>query len=312
MLQQANDALKSGNTKVAINNTKAVLRGSPRNLYALYLMRKIKSKLYSDAEKSLEAKNYKDAVEKIETFLDLDPQHEEGKALHAEAKKYVHFDEAQKAMASDNPMAALRLVKEALRLDPQFEEAKKLQAEASEQVEKKIATLVETAQQLIAEKQYEKLRDLAQDILAIDPQNAEAADFLREAQAQILSRNKEENLSLARQFYQEGIYESALAKAEEVLKVDPTSEEAMELMQKSKAELSKPELRLRSITLIGGMQIANIEVPKTKEKYRVKEGDVFHGEGDFKVSAVDFDLKAVVVTYLKTGSMQTITMASAD
>ncbi|GAB4343634.1 MAG: hypothetical protein Kow0099_22240 [Candidatus Abyssubacteria bacterium] len=311
-LQQANDALKSGNMKVAIGNTRAVLKKNPRNLYALYLMRKIKSKLYDDAEKSLEAKNYKDAAQKIESFLELDPQNEKAKTLHAEAKKYVHFDDAQKAMAKDNPMAALRLAQEALRLDPQFEEAKKLQAEASEKVERKIATLVETADRLIAEEQFEKLRDLAQDILAIDPQNAEAAKFLREAQAQILVRNKEENLAMARRFYDEGIYESALAKAEEVLKVDPNSNEAMELVQKSKAELSKPDLRLRSITVIKGMQIANIEVPETKEKYMVKEGDVFHGEGDFKVAAVDFDLKAVVVTYVKTGTMQTITMASPD
>lgn len=306
-LKQASDALKGGNTKVAINNTKAVLRNSPRNLYALYLMRKIKSKLYDEAEKSLEAENYKDAVERLDTLLELDPQNEKAKAMQGEAKKHLYYADAQQAMDKGNPMAALKMLNDALRLDPQFDKAKTLQKEANEKVEKRIVNLVTTAQALIEQGEFEKLRDLAQDILAIDPQNQEAAEFLREAQAQILARNKEENLAMARRFYEEGIYESALSKSEEVLKVDPNSKEARDLMQKSKAELSKPDLRLTGISMIKGMKIAHIEVPETREKYHVKVGEPFHGDGDFKVAAIDLDLKAVVVAYTKTGSMQTLT-----
>ena len=39
------------------------------------------------------------------------------------------------------------------------------------------------------------------------------------------------------------------------------------------------------------------------ETHRVPEGEAF---GDFKVSAIDRDLGAVVVTYSKTGSQQTL------
>ncbi len=310
MLKQARGALKGGDTKVAIRNTKAVLQRSPRNLYARYVMREIKSTLLKDAKENLKAGNYKEAVNKVESLLDLDPEHEEGKTIRTEAKKYVLLADAKTALANDNPIGAVRSLQEATRLDPNFEEAKKLEAEANVQVEIRIANLVTTAEQLIEQENFERLRDLAQDILAIDPQNRQAADLLREAQAQILARNKEENLTKARQFYQEGIYESALLKAEEVLKVDPNSLEGKELMEKSKAELEKPELRLTGLTKIKGMEIAHIEVVPTREKFQVRQGDTFLNNGDFKVSAVDLDLKAVVLTFTKTGSQQTITISS--
>ncbi len=306
-LKQAKQALKAGNTKVAIKNTKDVLRRSPRNIFAIRLMSKIKARLLADAEENLQAKKYKEAADKLEELLELDPQNEKAKAMLADAKKHMQFAKAKEAFDSDNPIAAIRLLKEALRLDPQFQEAKDLLAEANKKAEEKIANLMNIAKTLIEQKKFDELRNLAQDILAIDPQNRDAADLLREAQAQILSIDKEKNLAMAKTFYQEGIYESALSKAEEVLKVDPNSNEAKELIQKSKAELAKPALRLTGISKIKGMLIAHIEVPSTREKFLVKEGETFLGEGDFKVSAIDIDLKTVVVTYLKTGSQQSIT-----
>lgn len=309
MLKQAREALKSGNTKVAIKNTKTVLRDSPRNIFAIRLMSKIKSQLLEDAQKNLEAKKYKEASEKLEELLELDPQNEKAKAMLADAKKHVHFAEAQEAFDNDNPIAAIRMLKEALRLDPQFQPANDLMAKANKRAEEKIANLMDTAKALIEQKKFDELRNLAQDILAIDPQNRDAADLLREAQAQILSLDKEKNLEMARKFYEEGIYESALLKAEEVLKVDPNSQEAKELIQKAKAELNKPELRLTSIWKIKGRTIANIVVPSTREKFTVEVGDMFLNEGDFKLSAIDFDLKTVVVTYTKTGSQQSISIS---
>jgi tetratricopeptide (TPR) repeat protein len=307
MLKQAREALKSGNTKVAIKNTKDVLRKSPRNIFAIRLMSKIKSRLFQDAQKDLATKKYKEAVGKLEELLELDPQNEKAKAMLADAKKHLQFAQAQEAFDDNNPIAAIGMLKEALRLDPQFQEAKDLLAEANKKAEEKIANLMITAQTLIEQKKFDELRSLAQDILAIDSQNRDAADLLREAQAQILSIDKEKNLEMAKKFYQEGIYESALLKAEAVLKVDPTSHEAKELIQRSKAELAKPQLRLTGLSKIKGMLIAHIEVPSTREKFVVREGETFFGEGDFKVSAIDIDLKTVVVTYLKTGSQQSIT-----
>ncbi|RJP26343.1 MAG: hypothetical protein C4520_00720 [Candidatus Abyssobacteria bacterium SURF_5] len=312
MLKQARDALKQGNSKVAINNTKTILRKSPRNFLALRMMSKIKSHLYKESETQFEAKNYKDAATTLETLLDLDPQEEKAKTLLDEAKKHLELASAQQALQENNPMVALRHAQEALRLDPQFAPAKDVESKAKEQVQVRISNLVVTAQELIDQGNFEKLRDLAQDILAIDPQNKEAADFLREALAQILTRNKEENLTMARKFYSEGIYESALSKAEEVLKVDPASAEAKEIVQRARDELAKPELRLSGLTKIKGMTIASIELPASREKFMVKEGEVFLNEGDFKVSAIDFDLKAVVITYMKTGSQQTISLAPPE
>ncbi|UCD57306.1 MAG: hypothetical protein JSV16_16115 [Candidatus Hydrogenedentota bacterium] len=303
-LKMARAALKQGNTKAAINNVQQVLRRSPRNIYAKYLMGKITAQLLEDAQESLEAKNYKEALKKVETVLEIDPKNEDAKAVHTAAKKHLLLAEARTALENDNPMAANIKLNEALQLDPQFQEAKTLHAEASRKAEEKIANLVITAQALIQQEKFEELRELAQDILTIDTQNREAEAFLREAQAQILLREKEKNLAMARKFYDEGIYESALSKAEEVLKVDPDSFEAKQLVEKSMAELAKPELRLTGISKIKGMVIAHIEIPSTRERFAIKEGETF---GDFKVSAIDLDLKAVVVTYMKTGSQQSIT-----
>jgi tetratricopeptide (TPR) repeat protein len=201
-------------------------------------------------------------------------------------------------------MAALRLAKQALDIDPQFKPALDLREEANKQAEEKIAKLMTMAGQLIAQEEFEKLRDLAQDILSIAPQNREVADLLREANAQILARNRVKNLELARKFYREGIYESALTRAEEVLKVEPDNSEAKELLEKSQAELGKPKLRVTGFTKIKGMEIAHIEIVEPREKLLVKKGDTF---GDFKVSAVDFEMKVVIVTYTKTGSQQSLT-----
>ena len=306
LVKQGNAALKGGNTALAIRNAQQVLKKSPSNILAKRLMAKIKSRLLADAEKNHEAGNHTEAVKQLETLLELDPQNEKAKTLHANAKKHVLLADAKASLAKDNPMAAMAALKEALRLDPQFQEAKSLQTEASQKVEEKIANLMTTAEMLISQEKFEELRKLAQDILSIDPQNPEASELLREAQAQILARDKEENLSMARRFYEEQRYESALSKAEEVLKVDVNSIEAKQLVEKAQAELSKPALRLTGITKIKGMLIAHIEIPSTDERFNVKEGQDF---GDFKVSAIDLDLKAVVVTYLKTGSQTTITTA---
>ncbi len=312
MLQQAKDALKQGKVQVSIKNTKTILGRSPNNFLAKRMAGKIKAYLLKEAEKDMQNKNYKEAVEKMESALDLDPKDENAKKLLTDAKKNLELANAKKALEENNPMVALRSVQEALRLDPEFQEAKSLEAEARQQVQVKIDNLVGTAQQLIEQGNFEKLRDLAQDILAIDPQNKNAADFLREALAQILTRNKAENLEMARKFYNEGIYESAKSKAEEVLKVDPQSSEAKDLVERSMAELSKPELRLTGLTKIRDMVFASIEVPATREKFKVKEGETFLNNGDFKVSAVDLELKAAVITYTKTGSQQTLTLVPRE
>ena len=100
--------------------------------------------------------------------------------------------------------------------------------------------------------------------------------------------DREKNLGLARKFYEQGLYESAKEKAELVLKVDPNSEEAKELVENCKAELLKPSLRITGFTEIKGMTFVSIKIGDEKETLRVQEGQEF---GDFKVSKIDLDLK---------------------
>ena len=307
-VKQAESTLERGNATEAIRQTKMILNMTPSNIWAKRLLKKIKSKLVKEVKAAMEAENYNEAVKKADIILNkLDNQDEEIKAMRDDAKKFLLIKDAKKVLAAGNPVAALRFVKDALKLDPQLEEAKQLQVEAEELVEGKIDSLMSMAPDLIAQEEFEKLRDLSQDILTIAPQNREVADLLREANAQILARDKVKNLELAQKFFDEGIYESALSRAEEVLKVEPDNKEARTLVENAKAELNKPTLYLNGFTKIKGMVIAHIEMeaPDATERFRVTEGDIF---GDFKVSAIDLDLKAVVVTYLKTGSQLSLTV----
>ncbi len=305
-LKEADEALKQGKTKQAIRITRFIQTTDPRNFLAKRMMGKIEGQLIQEIQEALGAEQYEVAVSKANMLLkDVDNKNEAVMTMRNEAKKYLHVQSGRKSLEGDNPVAALRMAKQALDIDPQFQPAIALQKEANGKVEEMIGDLMKTAEQLIAREQFEKLRDLAQDILSIAPQNREVADLLREANAQILARKKGENLSMAKRFYDQGIYEDALTRAEEVLKVDPKNMEAKKLLEDARAEIAKPKLRLTGFTKIKGMEIAHIEFEQSREKFMVQVGDVFN---DFKVSAIDFDLKAVIVTYIKTGSQQSLTL----
>ena len=307
-LKRGNQAFKRGDMKGAIKSAKLVLQTSPRNIFGKRLMNKIKAKILEDIEADVAKKSYKTAIRNAEMLLkDVDSQNRQAKALLGEAKKHMLASQARRAIDKNNPIQGHRLATQALKIDSEFEQAKKLQTEANQHVEEKIASLMSSAQQMIEKKQFEKLRALAQDILIIAPQNREVVGLLKEAQAQILARNMKKNLNMAKRFYAEGIYESALKNAEAVLKADSQNAEAKEIVEKSKAEINKPKLRLTGFTKIKGMEIAHIEIIETRERFLVKEGEIF---GGFKISAIDFDLRAVVVTFVKTGSQQSLTMES--
>jgi tetratricopeptide (TPR) repeat protein len=312
LINQGKEALKQGNSAVAVRNAKQVLQKSPHNLFAKQLLKKVRTQLLREARENMEAKRYKEAMEKADTLLnDIDPQHEEAKALRAEAKKHLLLADARKALEKNDPISvvgALRMTKQALQLDPEFAEAKELYAEANEKAQLKIANLMNTAKQLIEQQQFEKLESLAQEILAIDSKNQQAARLLREAHARKLDRDKKKHLAMAKEFYEKNVYESALANAEKVLKVDPRSVEARKLIEDIKAEMTKPTIRLTGFTQIKGLEIAHIEMSDTRERFMVKEGEEF---GDhFKLTLIDLDAKEVVVTFTKTGTQQVLTTGS--
>ncbi len=305
-IDDAAKTLEQGNADLAIRKAKAWLNMNPRNIWAKRLLKKIEKQLVEEGRLAMEAEQYDAAVAKADLALKVNSNNPEALAIQADAKKYLRLQAAKKNLAADNPVAALRFIKEALKIDPDFQEAKDLLAEANQQVEEKIANLMGSAQELYDKGEFEKLRKLAQDILTIAPQNREVAGWLRKAQAAILERNKVINLELAKKFYDEGIYESAKKNAEKVLKVEPGNRDAKEIVENSNAEITKPKLKLVAFTKIKGMEIATIKMVKTGERFMVKEGDEFAEV--FKVSAVDYDLKAAVVMYKKTGSQQTLTI----
>ena len=307
-VKQIENAFEQGNAPKAINRINNFVKDNPRNYWGKSLLKKIEKKLVEEGRVALEAEQYTAAESKANLVLDkLNPKNGEARNIQADAKKYLRLEAARKNLAADDPVVALRLISEALKLDPNFQEAKDLQADANKRVQEKIDIFMSTAEELFANKEFGKLRKVAQDILTIVPQHPEVADWLRKAQAAILERNKVKNLEDAQKLYDEGLYEEAKKKAEQVLKVDPSHQDAKTLVEKASDEISKPKLILSAFTRIKGMEIVTITLEKTRERFMVREGEVF-ADGAFKVSAIDYGLKAVVVTYTKTMSQQTLTI----
>ena len=305
VIDQAQDTLDQGNTALAIKQGKSWLNMNPRNIWAKRFLKKIEAQLIEEGRSAMQAEQYGAAATKADLVLNkLNPKSPEALAIQANAKKHLRLQSAKKNLAADNPVGALRFIKEALKFDPNFQEAKDLQVKANQQVEEKIANLMGAAQGLYDRGEYKKLRKLAQDILTIAPQNREIAAWLRKAQAAILEGDKAKNLELARKFFDEGIYESAKKKAEKVLKVDPNNADAKKIVEDANAEITRPGLKLVAFTKIKSKEYATIKMGK--ERFTVVEGEVF--AEIFKVSAIDYDLKAVVVTYIKTSSQQTLTI----
>jgi tetratricopeptide (TPR) repeat protein len=303
-IKQANNALKKGNPTQAIKVTKGLLVLYPRNIRAKRMLTKIEGHLMQEAEDALQAEDYKLALSKVSIVLDkLNPENAAAQTVQRDAKKNIQLAAAQMFMAAENPVGALKTLNAALNLDPNFKEALDLKAEVEEVVEERISAFLSSAEEMMDQGKYVEVETMAQDILAIAPQNREVAELLHKAKAEILAKDKEKNLELARKFFEQGLYESAKEKAELVLQVDAESEEAKELVENCKAELLKPDLRLTGFLTIKGTVYASIMIGEGSETHRVQEGEVF---GDFKISAIDRDLGAVVVTYNKTGSQQTL------
>jgi len=304
-MKQAKDAFKAGNMKASINATKAVLKRSPRNIFAKRFMSKLETKIIESAKTELEKKEYQKAAEQAETLLDeLNPQNEEAKTIRADAKKYLLYEQARKA-SQKNPIFGLKIVRQALKFDPEFKEALELQAEIESVVQEQITKFMATARDLFEQERYEELMKLTQQVLSIEPNHQEASALLKETIAKKLARDQQVNLNQAIKFFEEGIYESAKAKAELVLKGNRNNDEAKKLVEKSIAEMKKPKLRLTGFTKIKGDLYAQILIQGNPQRFRVREGEEF---GDFKVVIIDYDLKSIVLTYTKTGSQLSLTL----
>lgn len=301
-IDQADDALKKGNVNGAIKTTRNLLRLYPRNLWANRMMKKIEAHVLKEAQEAFEAEDYKLASSKADLVLKVNPENEQAKSIEKNAEKHMALQEARQFMEAGNPVNAMKSLNRALTVDPQFKEALDMKAEVDKIVEEQINSFLGSAEEMMEQGKFQAVETMAQGILAIAPQNREIADLLHRAKAAMLQQDKEQNLIRMRKFYEEGLYESAIEYSEKVLKVDENNEEAKKMVENCKAELQKPEVRLTGFLKIKGKVYASMLIGG-KDKFKVQEGEEF---GDFKLSAIDLDLDAVVVTYLKTGSQQTI------
>ncbi len=305
VLKQADQILKGGNPKAAANQVKGVLQRSPRNVLALRMLRKVKGHLLKKADAEMRAQNYKGALDMLQVLLELEPDHKKGVALQAEAKKHRAVADARAAQGKGELGTAIEQITAALLLDPNFAEATELQETLMEQRDDEVKRLLALAPTIIQAEPATVVRNM-QQVVKMDNGNERAQEYLREAQVMVLAEEKRANLEAARAFYQEQRYEAAVEKAEAILAVDPSSYEAKSILERAKAESTRPELRLTGISVIRGLPTVAVEIRALGQRKILREGDEI---GPYRVSEIDVSTKVVQVEFIPTGSLLNYTTA---
>ena len=304
VLKQAQQALDGGNPKGAAAQTKQVLQKSPRNLLAQRMLRKVKGHLLKRADADVRAKNFDTAIENLQVLLELEPDHKKAQALQIVAKKNKHVTDARAAQAKQELGTAIESIRKALEADPNFADATDLLETLMEQRDDEVARLLDRAPNLLQSEEPATVIQEMQQVLKMDDSNAQAQEYLREAQVSLLAKDKRENMEAARAFYREGRYEAAIEKANKILAVDPSSFEAKQILERSEAEMTRPELVLTGISRIRGLATAAVEIPTLGEQKILREGQEI---GPYRVNHIDLPNKTVLMEFIPTGSLMPYT-----
>jgi len=303
ILKQAKEALESGNTTAALDQTKQVLRTNPRNIQAKLFLGKIKTALLKSAKESVDQKQYGQALEPLQKLLELEPDHEEALSLQAFAKKHKLLADARTAQEENQLADAIELVGRALKEDGSFEEARELQDTLLEVRDDQVKAWVQEAPMHLQNDEPEQVMDSMQQVLKLDPNHAQAAEYLREAQVAKLAKDKRVNLAQAKQFLEEGRFQAAIESANKILQVDATNFEAKAVVDRANAEMNRPEIEVTGISVIGGHPVAAIDLPALGESKLARVGQEV---GPFRVTDINPGSKSVRLEYVPTGTVFSI------
>ena len=116
-----------------------------------------------------------------------------------------------------------------------------MKLEEQERAKKALALKLDEAEALLESKAYTKASQVAKEVLSKDPQNSKAKAILAKARRGQRHKLTEAKLTEARSLIRAGKIQAALAKLDEVLKLNPKHPEAKRLKQDLVAKLnSKP------------------------------------------------------------------------
>lgn len=203
--------------------------------------------LAEQARALLDSGNLEEAKQRVERILDLDPVHEQGRALKREwqdkqrdvsLQKQVQglLEKAEKSAAAHNFDAAIQAVDSAVRLRPRDTSLPARLSEyksAKERLERS-AKMIESARQTLQRDDISEASRLLSDLLAADPDNAVALSLLSDVKERITRRDLErrvrDGLTKARRLLAFQSYLEALQVLQDLAREAPASEEVGTLL----------------------------------------------------------------------------------
>jgi len=197
---------------------------------------------------------YEKALAKAQEALTIAPENKDAKLIKSLALKAKRAKEVQDlllkaevAFASGRYEEAIEAAGDALKIDPDNPKAgdllgrAKVKLEEQERAKKALALKLDEAEALLESKAYTKASQVAKEVLSKDPQNSKAKAILAKARRGQRHKLTEAKLTEARSLIRAGKIQAALAKLDEVLKLNPKHPEAKRLKQDLVAKLnSKP------------------------------------------------------------------------
>ena len=210
--------------------------------------------ILDEARRLLQTDQYEKALAKAQEALTIAPENKDAKLIKSLALKAKRAKEVQDlllkaevAFASGRYEEAIEAAGDALKIDPDNPKAgdllgrAKVKLEEQERAKKALALKLDEAEALLESKAYTKASQVAKEVLSKDPQNSKAKAILAKARRGQRHKLTEAKLTEARSLIRAGKIQAALAKLDEVLKLNPKHPEAKRLKQDLVAKLnSKP------------------------------------------------------------------------
>jgi len=194
---------------------------------------------YDEAQKLIEARQYERALAALNEALQFDgtfdPARQQARELQAIIGRVTARSAADQAAAAE----AQKKTEEQRKADEQ----KKAQVAADEQkkqVEATVANLISEARALGVQQNWDEAEKKVKEALVLSPENAQAkavATDIEKGRQKVATQDVKTRIAQATDLMAKGDYPAAVVVLEDVLKADPTNEDAQKQLRKAQARL---------------------------------------------------------------------------
>ncbi|OQX83771.1 hypothetical protein B6D60_10085 [candidate division KSB1 bacterium 4484_87] len=247
LLREAEKYEKQNLFVKANNRYRQVLELDENNSYArkklTYLRRYISSVVESKYQKArglFKKGNWRAAIDGFSEVLSIDPSHQRARSYLRRARKELysnldqHYRQAKKYFNQKNYEKALEECNYILSVDAGYAAAQTLQSQAYASISRQ--NLHEKGKKAFAKGDFLTARKIYREILAKDPNDKVAADYLRQCDTKLNDR-VEQLFNEGMVSYSEGDYNSAIQVWNKILSIDPDHKSTKEYIKKATERL---------------------------------------------------------------------------